>query len=968
MKFNLYIYTLAFFLFIISFEEVKAGFCKNLEISGPSTTCAGKEELYSVNFKKYKTVQWSLSTGSNAEISSVSDIDLMLIKYKLGISSARLIFLEVTTKQQLQLKLDAVTTVMGITVNPTSTITIKSSGKVYVGESYLGKIDYSFSKSDIGKEISVKSGLGGKVTLHCKGFGLGWSRICGSKNTQISIQVDQPIAISPVIQYDFSNPIVGCNSGSYEYRVNSYNNVVYSWDIQDAVFSSATTLGSGVDTVIVSRFTSQGNKNIRVNITDKCGVVHTSETTIIVTELTPELRLKNIPISSTNTSIGLSCLDAQESVRLQLVQNPGNTTRYTITMPAGWLIENQAPTTQINVGNRVQRTYSGLSLNDVSIKSDDPYDYTTGNRLVYQVESPCGNSYSFEALLVVPPPIKIELPAQSSCDGEVTLTPIVHHGTAPFSFQWTTTGIGTFQPPQTIDPNRSTIFDGKEYGSNVINLELTDNEGCKAKTSSVVNIVGASFNGGNEISGWISGELNPSDNALVGSNLTTLPDFRKVYFTRVFPFYKEIYFYDFDAVQNQWVAKPTTIRNVLSSSNQLKLIDVNHKALFYINSNGRLELSLLTLTGQKATSPSFVFNDIELGGDIQYDYKVRPLGGSVFQIIWRDIFSNEIKSMEAAINSIGQVQVDPNSFKILVDASPDRIRYDMDIKNNRIFYFKSDGGLYYKDVTSNAIEIKLNGFTTSDYVDNVTDMRIDSDGNLYYVANGDIYVAKFDIQGDFIGLFKIETTEGSLPTNMVSSASGSLEINVNTNTLYFRGENGNIFQIYRKSDYTTTGNFGIIKSTPLNFSDNAQGSIIYSQPNVFYRSLNNRVYNLFYITNDPACMPQYQRTASTGLEEDRVNPYEESTVFMKPIPTTYEAGLKNKAMAYPVPVQGEVNIVGNGQTIETIKITGIDGSEIYNEAIGLGSAVVSTASWSSGVYLITLQYTSGKTETLKIIK
>jgi hypothetical protein len=128
------------------------------------------------------------------------------------------------------------------------------------------------------------------------------------------------------------------------------------------------------------------------------------------------------------------------------------------------------------------------------------------------------------------------------------------------------------------------------------------------------------------------------------------------------------------------------------------------------------------------------------------------------------------------------------------------------------------------------------------------------------------------------------------------------------------------------------------------------------------------VYNLFYITGDPACAPQYQRTASSGLEEDRVNPYEEITVAMKQVPTTYEAGLKNKAMAYPVPVQGEVNIVGNGQNIETIIITGIDGREVFNEAIGLASTVVPTASWSSGVYIVTIQYTSGKTEILKLIK
>lgn len=432
---------------------------------------------------------------------------------------------------------------------------------------------------------------------------------------------------------------------------------------------------------------------------------------------------------------------------------------------------------------------------------------------------------------------------------------------------------------------------------------------------------------------------------------------------------KQIYFYGFDTGLQKWIPTPTGILDVATNGdNTLQYIRVGaYELLFYINAKSQLSCRIINLfTGRPAAST--VAGVFEISPtDYEYGYQVRPVAGSIFQIVWRDLFSREIKSLEAAIN-LGNVLIDPSSIRTLVDATPGRIRYDMDVKNNRICYFKDDGGLYYKEMTAGAV--KLNGFSQNDYAYTVTDMRFDGDGNLFYVAGGDLYMVQFNAQGVFQGIFQIETTDHVLSPGNVSAARGTIDINKSTNTIYYAGYNGNMYQIYRKPAYTAGAPvFGVIKATPTSFNDNVASSITYQHPNVFYRSADNQVYNLFFISNDPACQPKYLRTASAGLDHDRLYAgTEEEAAYLKKIPTTYEASAHQTSTAYPNPVQDQLHIVSAMGTLRRIQVFAMDGSLLEELSVDEESITLATEAWAAGLYIIQLTNTQGAVESFKVNK
>ncbi|MCU0417856.1 MAG: T9SS type A sorting domain-containing protein [Cytophagaceae bacterium] len=952
--------------------------CRTFRVQGPNLSCSGRSANYTINYERYQNISWAVSGSSDPDITSAAGINIQQLRATLGIpASASLTYLFYDRGNAIELRFSTTTTINGVLVGSNRSINVRTNGQVVFNANVIQLINFIFTGGDGAENISVNFKRAGTASISSNATSLGFEGICGSRGGNLNVNVSESLVGTPTIQVNFQTPVNGCNNNTLQFQTVSIPGAFYSWTVQDGNIDPRTLSAINRNFILVNGFRSSGSKLITLRIVDPCGTVVTSTTTIVVTEPTTELRVNQLKMADINNSgtYIVRCNEAQYGFNVSFEPYISSTTSYEVILPPGWIDQGKSPISTSTVQGRIQRTYRGNDQRYFYIKSDNLYDFGPGGDILVNFTTPCGSVQTIRLALQTGSALNVSLADQSSCSANVTLIPTITGGLAPYQLNWWTSSDGVLATSQTSSPNINNSLDGRTFGTKSVTVQVRDASGCLSTDNALINITGGVTSGDPTVSGWLSGHINPQQDAQVYSNLAKASNANRIYYVHnTIGLGKEVYFYEFDNVIGKWVSKPSGVINVIQQSldNTLQYVRIgSYDLLFYINRLGNLEYAKMDLnTGRIDNNvfvPIFSFNTIS-PVEYEYGYQVRAIGGSLFQIVWRDLFSRNIQSIEAGIDNLGNLQIDAGSLKVLVDATPGRIRYDMDFKNNRIIYFKDDGGLYYREMQTGSPEIKLNGFSFNDYVSTVTDMRIDADGNLYYVANGDLYTAKFDNQGNFTGLFQIETTDNVLPSGIASGAKGALEINRSTNTIYYAGYNGNMYQIYRKSDYAATGNFGVIRATPLSFYDQVQGSIIYSQPNVFYRSLNNRVYNLFYITNDPACMPQYQRTASTGLEEDRVNPYEESTVYMKPIPTTYEAGLKNKAMAYPVPVQAEVNIVGNGQTIETIKITGIDGSEIYNEAIGLASAVVSTASWSSGVYLVTLQYTSGKTETLKIIK
>lgn len=70
---------------------------------------------------------------------------------------------------------------------------------------------------------------------------------------------------------------------------------------------------------------------------------------------------------------------------------------------------------------------------------------------------------------------------------------------------------------------------------------------------------------------------------------------------------------------------------------------------------------------------------------------------------------------------------------------------------------------------------------------------------------------------------------------------------------------------------------------------------------------------------------------------------------------------------YPVPSQGDVNVLSMENAPVTVRVMDMSGRELWIAQV-LENAVIPAATWNSGVYLVTVQDLAGKTTTLRLIK
>jgi hypothetical protein len=973
-----------FILLHVSIDHSAYAFdlCPTLQIWGQDNTCASKTEGYSINYDRYSGITWTVSGTSNPEITSVAGVNLSAIRSGLGIpANVGIVYLHVDREGAVDIKLNANVT-LGINFfTKGAPIKLGLQANLAIAVNVVQLIDqiaFGFNKAE---NIGVKYNNKGVASVFTsitdtKANGTIGLKNCGgqSQSRQITVRESASNVTPPTIQLNFPTPVNPCTTSSLSVQATYVHDMFYYWTVEDGTIIGSAG-GINQSTLQIGGFTSTGSKLVRLTLTDACGNTISSATVVQVVDPVSQLKINNLPIATINTSGAYvtGCSEGQYGMNVSIEPYVSSIARYTVTLPPGWLDESKTPKSTVMVGTRLQRTYEANDLRYFYIKSDNLYDFGPGGTINVSIKTGCSVN-AISASLSMSSALSVTLPDQNSCSANVPLQPSIVGGLAPYSLTWWTSSNAVLANTQTASPTINNTLDGKTYGLKNVTVQVRDASGCIAQDDGLINILGGVTAGDNTVSGWLSGHINPQQLAGVASNIVKSNSSYIYFVYNDASGFKQIYKYGFNNVLQKWILAFTGITDVAQiDNNSLQFIRCGtFDLLFYINDQGKLAYRIMDLnTGNPAASATTprVFDDIE-PTDYQYGYQVRYVAGNIFQIVWRDFFTKEIKSLEASNTIFGNLQIDQSSRRTIVDATPGRIRYDMDFKNNRICYFKDDGGLYSKEMTVGSVEVKLNGFSNNDYASTVTDMRFDGDGNLFYVASGDLYMVQFNAQGNFQGIFQIETTDNVLPSSIASGANGAIDINLSTNTIYYAGYNGNMYQIYRKPTYTQNAPvFGVIKATPLSFNDNVASSITIQHPNVFYRSTNNQVYNLFFISNDPACQPQYLRTASTAVDTDRVNlDADGDGVHLKKIPTTFEAQAHQKSLAYPNPVQDQLHIVSAMGALRKVQVFTIDGSLLQEIPVSEEAVTIATGEWTTGLYIVRLTNAQGIIESIKVNK
>jgi hypothetical protein len=429
-----------------------------------------------------------------------------------------------------------------------------------------------------------------------------------------------------------------------------------------------------------------------------------------------------------------------------------------------------------------------------------------------------------------PGAVSMSLPANIiSCNASVPVSPIISNATPPYKLNYWSNMNGTFAKGSSFtSTDASNTFVAQRYSNGTLNAFVTDSRGCQASTSANISV----FGGGDPansaaVSGWLSGHLNPQQRATISSNISKDPNANRVYFVRTDVSPAEIYFYEFDNAVGKWMPKPTGIRNINGTlENQVTFVTGAQSGfLFYINNNNRLGVTLINpSTGTAIANKSFEFGGIEPREvTATHAFTIESITGSLFRATWKDALGNlytEAIFYDATPQTFIEVTTTKTLLAGLDIASLTTVRYDIDKVRNRIFYFKSDGGFYTRKLTNPlGAEQKLNGVLNGDDVWTVSDIVFDKDNNVYFVANGDVYMCTFDASENYTGIYKIETVDGAIASNLAGAANGQLTLNRTSNVLYYAGYNGNMYQLYRKPDFATSKAFGVAKSTPSGYQD-----------------------------------------------------------------------------------------------------------------------------------------------------
>ncbi len=939
--------------------------CKDFGINGNNSACVGNNMTFEINHEGQKTINWTV-TKDLMEIVSISGINIasyladMNIPDGIGITQvyveSEYAAVSFNGSFSFQSDIKGVPTNINVAANTLTDATqfpilrdlfsnVQITGNSIVVRTLKpGYAQVSASATEVPGQAAVGGGL-----FMC------YSSVSASKNVQIS-GAELPQTISFTSNQDLN--AISCNQTaniSIPY-IKHVGDFTYNWSVS----SGGQVLNSSINNANF-KFNGKGEYTIYYEATDHCGTKKVYSRNVNVDYEDSQILLEGSVIA--NNEIVLNCNQAK-GFNLTIEPWLSDEAEYEWHLPAGWIIEGRSPSRINSVNGMRQYAYKGNNLRYARIKSFNPNAETGG--ISIQISKVCGDDEVTKTVnLIAPLNISVQLLTNSiSCESSIDLSPIISDAVPPYKVNWTTALNGNFSNGRSYSSNVvENNFTAQTFSNGSITVNVEDSRGCSNRATTNVSLFGGNNPEDMNISGWLSGHINPNQRAEVASNLSMATDFDRVYFVRNLNGTRQVWFYQFDLATSSWLLKNANITDLLANGeNPIHYIKsgASNDYLFYVNAQGNLEVALIDRTTGQTNGISSDFKSISpRENNSAYSYAIEDINGSLVRVLWKSILG-DLHTQIIVFDPIGgRILLDDASYKLLVSNNDltTIVRFDVDKQRNRIFYFKNDGGFYTQSLLNLGEETKLNGVLTDDQVWDVTDLVFDNEGNVYFTANGDLFFVAFDVNENYIATYKIETTDGVLTDQLKSGAKGYLAINRSTNVLYYAGYNNNMYQAYRDANFNVNKQFHIVRATPESFQDKVSSSLIYQDPHLFYRGTDNQVFNLFYIdiAQVATCKPKWLRE---GIAEEMVD-----ATLLEPATSGRLSG-----RLYPNPTTGNTTVdVWGGKNEGVLEVFDMKGTKLFESTYGFDKQELNMINYTQGVYLVRVN-DGESTISLKVIK
>ncbi|MFQ3575759.1 MAG: T9SS type A sorting domain-containing protein [Cytophagales bacterium] len=829
--------------------------CQAFSVSGQINPCVNNIENYVVNFSQYSQITWTVSP-SKGRIVAINGVNIQNALSQNNLPANNMYGVIISTNYR------AITFNVDVFIQGD---TFKAGGAIdlsfipglrnlftdFTGQSIVVQWYKPGDANVVASASSVSSNsVGNLVTCYSQTSDSRSVFIKGADMFDNSLVINQ------------SQSTVTCNTGLTVALNKWVDNAQYSWNFTgpgQILYSPGNN-----NQVWINGFTIVGQYTINLDMRDICGNFRRLSRTINVTSPDFELRVGG----QVNANPILNCSQVDFGFEVSAEPWISSSATYTWELPAGWEIANRTPQQTQVVNGMEKLTYSGVNLRYATVRRR--VSEAQNGILIVRLQQ-CGSILSKQIALNNPSNILWNVPSRiTSCQSEFDFTANISGGTPPYRFTWRTLTAGTtLQNAETTVPQNS--FKANSYGSHRFQLSVSDANNCGISRPVEVFVTGAVNNGQeNQISGWLSGRVEPANRRTISSNFAWDNDNNRLYF--VDSERRNIRFYSF--VNNSW--RPTEVQIQTGNfSGDVPLFFFktgnNQNLLFHLDGNRLVNYSSIDpSTGDRSNNiPIRIVNNVVTSGDF-FSFKVIQETETLFRLIWKES-NGSLKSQILEYTANGTLNPIGAPFTLFTSSvsgfAISALRYEVDVKNKKIFYFLSNGGFYYlkyDDLEAgniNPILINnLNQWNTQP--DQVTSVDFDSDGNVYYAANGDVYFAEFTSNNNLAGFYKIETTE-AVGLDFPSQATGNFTINTNSNVIYYIGSNNNVYQLYRKPNFESNKTFGVVKATPYLFSDFASQHPIFVSnsggTHLFYRNTSSDLSDLSYTEALIACRPRWVR-------------------------------------------------------------------------------------------------------------
>lgn len=925
------------FIMIFSFLTFHSEAKKKAEVEGEDKACAGTEEEYSTNFKRCSRVSWKVS--GQAGITEAKGIDIKGIRTEFNIAPEdRLQWIE-ARRRKVKVKF------------------ISHDGQVSKEYVVKKKTGYVKGKSKA-NYIVVKFDSSGISALSWNGR-MGWSGLRGKKEAYKSVLVTDDISKNTFQLYlNNIEPDSILWGQSLTLATDTLTSAIYKWEIIPAI---AVIEGNLEEAALnISGFSNPGIYEIALNISDGCGNVLTLDETLTVLE--PSFTFSNNTGSGSGSgnsteSISPTCAEAEAGFEIGIDAELSKDVVFEWILPYGWKSDINPSSIEVLNGKNYYH-YKGVGLSSLLVKKESD---TPLSALIYLKLSLGDKTITEEFSINSPDQVYVSLPDyQGSCSDTVAITGSVTSGTAPFYLTWSNADLSGIFEKETEETSLETItstFKADTSGIGYVVVSVTDSEGCKASDSTRINVMGADFDKGE--SGWLSGTVKPFLDGVVASNIAESPAKYRLYFVENGNGEYKLRFYDGTGSYDPLDLVDAELSIPYSGTNYLSIIDVGgNQLIFFKSSSGILSVAPFNgINGKHIKGHQTTFSSILPQGEFHID----DISSNIMNIYWKDINGNLLSQLftyDYVMFSFSEMREIDTVATATSSAFDDLVKDDVKVIGNNLFYFKSDGGFYYRQLSKPEVEQKLNEGVSDAYVAENSNVDHDADGNIYFCGGGDLWYTSFDISGNFIGLNEID-----IPVN----CNGEFTINRSTNVIYYTGTDKNIYQVFREENFSASGLFGVVKATSSNVSDNALGNLIYKSPHLIYLSANSAVNHLYYPILDYGenCIPSHLRLNNFGDDHIR----EAGVAFVKARKKLETGGkIGHSYYVYPNPFSNKLIFPGTLQVPFTIELITGKGITILKKDIVTLPYTLDTEVLEQGLYFCKITSEGQAPVVLKVVK